>query len=471
MATQTVKSDHIEPRVIGAVLATGLMSLSGVIVETAMNITFPTLMRQFHITTGTVQWMTTLYLLIVACIVPVSSYFKRRFPMKGLFITANLLFIAGIVIDGVAPTFPILLAGRAIQGFGTGIALPLMFNIILEQVPLSRIGLMTGIGTLVTAIGPAIGPTYGGILVTALNWRYIFWILVPFLVASFFVGVKTIRQVTPTQRTPFDWPSMLGIIVTFSGLIYGFSAISSHAWLSLSVAGSLALGIVGLIYFSHRSLQLDAPLIHLQALKNKAFSGHLLAFFLIQIASLGLSFILPNYLQLVDHRTAFLAGLVVLPGSVIGACFAPVGGQILDHFGAKRPILLGLALAVLALLGMTLLARHLSAWMILSLYVIYMVGIGLGFGNMMTSGLKHLSGDLKADGNALMNSLQQFSGAMGTALVSAIIAASQAVAGSTTAIKTASGSQTALLVLVVTSAIAWFTMLWALGQTGTFTKK
>jgi len=64
-------TEKIEPRVIGAVLATGLMSLSGVIIETAMNITFPTLMKQFGVTTGTVQWMTTLYLLIVACIVPV----------------------------------------------------------------------------------------------------------------------------------------------------------------------------------------------------------------------------------------------------------------------------------------------------------------------------------------------------------------------------------------------------------------
>ena len=457
-------TEKIEPRVVGAVLATGLMSLSGVIVETAMNITFPTLMRQFHITTGTVQWMTTLYLLIVACIVPVSSYLKRRFKLRQLFVTANLLFISGIVIDGLAPNFAWLLTGRAIQGFGTGIALPLMFNIILDQVPLSRIGLMTGIGTLVTAIGPAIGPTYGGILVTNLNWRYIFWILVPFLVVSFFVGIKTIRQVTPTTAARFDWPSMVGVVVTFGGLIYGFSAISTHAWLSWSVSGALVLGLPGLAAFTWRSLKIADPLIHLQALRSRGFSGHLLAFFLIQIASLGLSFILPNYLQLVDRQTAFVAGLVVLPGALIGACFAPVGGQILDRFGARRPILLGLGLAVVALIGMTVLAPHMGAGWVLGLYVIYMIGIGLGFGNMMTNGLKHLTPALKADGNALMNSLQQFAGAMGTALVSAIIAARQAVAGSTTVLKTAAGSQTALLVLVVTSALAWGVMVWALRQ-------
>lgn len=463
MATQE-QSERIQPRVIGAVLATGLMSLSGVIIETAMNVTFPTLMQQFQITTGTVQWMTTLYLTIVACIVPISSYLKRRFTMKHLFVTANLLFIAGIIVDGLAPNFPLLLIGRMIQAFGTGIALPLMFNIILEQVPLSRVGLMTGIGTLVTAIGPAVGPTYGGILVTRLSWRYIFWILLPFLVISFLVGIKTIHQVTPTAPERFDWPSMFGIIVTFGGLIYGFSAVSTQPWLSLSVEGPIVLGLVGLAYLSYRSLHLTSPMIQLRALRNKAFSGHLLAFFLTQITSLGLSFILPNYLQLVDRQTAFIAGLIVFPGALVGAAFAPVGGQILDRFGSKRPILLGLGLATIALLGMTLLAQRMSAGVTLVVFVGYMVGIGLSFGNIMTSGLKQLSPDLKADGNALMNALQQFAGAVGTALVSAIIATSQAATGATMAQKTANGSQVALLVLGLIGALAWLAMVWALSQ-------
>lgn len=452
-------NEKIEPRVVGAVLATGLMSLSGVIVETAMNITFPTLMKQFDVTTGTVQWMTTLYLLIVACIVPISSYLKRRFKLKSLFVTANLLFIAGLLLDALAPTFTWLLLGRAVQGFGTGIALPLMFNIILEQVPLSRIGLMTGIGTLITAVGPAIGPTYGGILVTNFSWRYIFWILVPFLVISFFVGIRTIQQVVPTQRESFDVFSMLAVILAFGGLIYGFSSLSSHDWLSWSVLGSWIVGIVGVIGFIRRSARVDHPLIHLAAVRNRPFAWHLLAFFLLQTTALGLSFILPNYLQLVDQQTAFVAGLVVLPGAVIGAAFSPIGGQILDRFGAKRPILLGLGVVVTTLILMTIFASQLSVGAILWLYVAYMVGIGIAFGNIMTAGLKQLGADLKADGNALMNALQQFAGAIGTAVVSAIIAATQASGTGSTVVKTALGSKWALLVLVVTGLGALLSML------------
>ena len=111
----TIKTNTTIPgRVYGAIIATGLMSFCGVIVETAMNITFPTLMHEFSVGTNTVQWMTTIYLLIVASIVPLSAYFKRRFQTRNLFLTANLLFISGLLLDLTAPVFPLMLLGRAV---------------------------------------------------------------------------------------------------------------------------------------------------------------------------------------------------------------------------------------------------------------------------------------------------------------------------------------------------------------------
>jgi DHA2 family lincomycin resistance protein-like MFS transporter len=101
-------------------------------------------MRQFHVSTNTVQWMTSIYLLIVAIIVPLSAVLKTSFIMRSLFTTANLLCLTGLIVDACAPSFPVLLFGRALQGVWTGIALPLMFNIILEQVPAGRCWLHNG---------------------------------------------------------------------------------------------------------------------------------------------------------------------------------------------------------------------------------------------------------------------------------------------------------------------------------------
>ncbi len=156
MSKHTVK---IPARVIAAVIATGLLSFCGVIVETAMNVSFPKLMTEFGVTTNVVQWMTSIYLLVVAIIVPLSA----------------------------------LLTGRLIQGLGTGISLPLMFNIIMEQVPRQRIGLMMGFGNLITGIAPAVGPTFGGIIVSSFGWRWIFYILLPFLLVSLLLGTWGIQ--------------------------------------------------------------------------------------------------------------------------------------------------------------------------------------------------------------------------------------------------------------------------------------
>lgn len=440
----------ISSKVICAVIATGLMSFCGVIVETAMNVSFPTLMKQFNVSTATVQWMTTIYLLVVAIMVPLSAILKRSFKTKQLFLAANLLFISGVIIDIFAPVFPLLLLGRLVQGLGTGIALPLMFNIILEQVPLAKIGMMMGIGTLITAIAPAIGPTFGGIVATNLNWRYIFILLLPILLVSLILGLLTIQQKSMTQPFKLDLLSLLFIILMFSGIILGFSNMAN---LNLLVILAFLVGLFGLIALIMRSNHIDAPIIDLQVFKNMYFSGHAVSFFIFQLISLGLSFIVPNYIQLVNGNTATVAGLVVLPGAMNGAIFAPFSGRILDRFGAKIPILLGTSFTLISLILFSWFSLELANAMLVAIYILLMTGAGLSFGNIMTSGLKQLRANQQSDGNAILNTLQQFAGAMGTSIVAAIISQSQAAAHTKYGIATAVGSQHAFIFLLVLSII------------------
>lgn len=449
------KAHQISPKLIGAIIATGLLSFSGVIVETAMNITFPTLMKEFTVTTSTVQWMTTLYLLVVAAIVPLSATLKRRFKTKSLFLTANLLFLTGLVLDGLAPAFWVLLLGRAVQGCGTGIALPLMFNIILEQVPRAKIGMMMGVGTLITAVAPAIGPTFGGIVVSNMSWRFVFAFLVPFLLLSLVLGLTCIEQKTPTQAVQVDGRSIMAIVVAFVGLIFGVSSLSSQpGWLW---GGALLVGLLALALFVHRSLGLTHPIINMRVFANTKFSGHVLAFAMFQISALGLSFLLPNYVQLVNGQTALAAGLVVLPGAALGAIFAPFSGRILDRFGARLPIITGAVCGLLGLVLFAIFGRSLSDGMIVGFYLCFSAGIGLAYGNMMTNGLKQLPGGLQADGNAVFNTLQQFCAAIGTAVAAALVTAGQT--GHARAAGTALGSWHAFILLAVLLVVA-FGVMW-----------
>ncbi len=456
--------EKTSPKVIRAVIAAGLLSFCGVLVETAMNITFPTLMKEFAITTSTVQWMTTIYLLVVATVVPLSAYLKRSFKAKSIFLFANILFFLGVVVDIIAPSFGLLLFGRVIQGIGVGIALPLMFNIILEQVPMGKIGVMMGVGTLITAIAPAIGPTFGGVVSSSLGWRFIFVLLIPILLISLFLGINAIEQKSPVKRERFDTISFLAIICLFVGLILGINNLSTGTFLSFPVLLPLFIGFVGLWVLIKRSATIEQPIVSLTVLRNKIFLGHVIAFFLFQLVNLGMSFLLPNYIQLVNGSSATLAGLLIFPGALVGAGFAPLSGTILDRLGARKPIILGISIIIVSLVFLSLFGLHVSNTMIMFLYALFMCGAGLSFGNIMTSGQKEVNLQERADANAIFNTLQQFAGAVGTTLVALIVAFSQS--GTTTRYvqATAQGTRNAFLFLLILVIIEWLILVRVVGS-------
>ena len=439
----------IDRKLILSIVAAGIMSFSGVVVETAMNVTFPTLMEEFSVGTATVQWITTGYLLVLAMIIPASSYLKRRFPMKALFVTANLLFIAGTVLAALAPAFWMLLLGRIIQGVGTGIALPLMFNIVLEQVPEDKLGMMMGVASLITAMAPAVGPFFGGMIVQHFGWRMIFVALLPLLAASLAFGIASIRQVAPVGKAPFQWLDYLLLACAFSCFIFALSAASGVGWLSAEVLGLLAAGVLALGVFCRRSLRAAAPLLRVQVFGCAPFALHTTAIVFVQLICLGFGFLIPNYAQIVSGMGAFAAGCLLLPGCLIGAALAPVSGRILDRFGAGKPIMLGNAAIVLAAACFGLLISNLTALGIVIVYICFAFGQSCTVGNSMTNGLRQLPQAWNADGNAAINTLQQLAGAVGTAVVSSIVASAQARMPGDLAAATMVGSQSAFLVLAV----------------------
>ncbi|MDO4913871.1 MAG: MFS transporter, partial [Bifidobacteriaceae bacterium] len=145
---QTVnpESEKIPAKLMGSILAVGSLAFIGIVTETVMTVLFPHLMEEFHADTSTVQWITTIYLLVVAVTMPMSSYLKRRFTNKTLFVASIILAIVGSLIMIFSNSFALILVARVIQGIGSGISTPLMINIILEQSPRSKVGRLMGVG-------------------------------------------------------------------------------------------------------------------------------------------------------------------------------------------------------------------------------------------------------------------------------------------------------------------------------------
>lgn len=369
-------SERVDPKLLLAIVATGLMAFIGILTETMTNVLFPTLMKEFHIGTAMVQWLTTGYLLVVSIVTPLSSYLNHRFTLKTSFIAAVVLCIAGLLLASLAVNFPMLMIARILQGAGTGVALPLMFNIILEQSPRSRLGLLMGVGNMVCAIAPALGPTVGGVGVAAIGWRWMFAILIPFLVIAGIVGTMTIRQPRPTEHVHFHWAQLILLIAGFVAFVFALdrfgSAITAltanehNAIGTLLLAiGLLVVSVAALVWFACASKRSAGPLIHM--------------------------------------------------------------GALLDRFGPMRPILSTMALAIVGILLMLLLVRpSASVWMICVGYIAYMVGFSMAYPNTMTAGMSVIPASMQPDGNAMFSTFQQLAGAVGTTVMSICLGVAQA---------------------------------------------
>ena len=247
MPEQHIDNEKIPTRLIGAIVAVGSLAFIGILTETVMTVLFPALMREFHVDTATVQWITTIYLLAVAATMPISSFLKRRFALKTIFLAAVILAIVGSLIMIVAQAFPLLIVARIIQGIGSGVATPLMINIILEQSPRSKIGRLMGVGSLVITVAPAIGPTVGGAVTTVLPWRAIFVIAIPLVLIAACIGMKCIEQKTPTEAAYLD-PIQLGsIVVALVGLVLALN--QGGVAISAAVSGKSATrsGIIAIV--------------------------------------------------------------------------------------------------------------------------------------------------------------------------------------------------------------------------------
>ena len=445
----------MDRRLFLSVLAAGLLSFTGVVIETAMNVTFPTLMKEFSVSISTVQWITTGYLLMLSLVIPASAFLKKRFSAKRIFITANLIFSAGTIMGYWSPSFSVLLLGRLLQGAGTGLALPLMFNIVMEQAPLEKIGFMMGAATLTIAMAPAIGPSVGGWIVQDFGWRMIFVALLPVLVFSLACGASSIRQSSVIQKTKFPLLTYLWLAVGFSCFILASSFAGEWGWSDVRVLGLFAVSIACLFVFARISVYDLQPLIHLQVFCIPAFSLCVSGLLLLQFICLGLGFLIPNYAQIVLTENAFVSGCILLPGCLLGALLAPVSGKLLDRFGARRPLMAGCAFVCLAMTGFHLTLSEASVPLMAAIYAIFTLGQGFTSGNTLVAGLSALPAELKADGNAVFNTLQQLAGAIGTAIVAAVVSMPRSQFPDNLEAATAMGSHYAFMLLLGLAVLQW----------------
>lgn len=393
--------------------------------ETALNMAFVQLGVDFGKETSTIQWLTTGYLLTLGVFVPVSAYLMQRFTTRQLFVGSLLFSIIGTTISAIAPIFSILFIGRIVQAMGAAIIIPLMMNVILLVYPIHKRGAAMGKIGLVIVFAPAVGPTIAGFILERLSWHWIFWVVLPFFFISLLVGLKFIQNVSEVQKVKFDIVSFIFSTIGFGGVVYGFSVSGElGTFLVRDVLISIIVGALALIIFAIRQLKLEQPMLNLRVFKYPMYILGLIIVLICMMTILSTMVILPIYLQRVLLLAPVFAGLVLLPGGILNAFMSVVAGNLFDKFGPKQMVPGGLIMVIAALFVLRGIGANTSPYLIVAMHIILFVGLTLVMMPVSTNGLNQLPRELYADGTAIMNTLQQVTGAIGTAIAVTIMSIS-----------------------------------------------
>ena len=423
-----------------ALLAVALLTLIGILAETALNVTYPELTQVFQISLDTTQWLTAGYLLMVTIMMGTTAYLLKRFPAKRLQLVAALLFIVGDVGSALAMNFPVLMVSRLLQAMATGLSTPMFFHLIFTLVPREKLGAMTGVAGMVISFAPALGPTYGGWLATVWSWRAIFWFVLPVALISLWLGQRFITVIPAKQPAHFNLASFLALALAMFTWIYALSMIGRFGFTGLFYwLLVLALALYG--FFIYLNFRGATPLVDLRIFQHLAVSLDGLTYFCLQFINIGLSLVIPIYAQYTLHASAFISGAILLPGTLVGAVMSPLAGALADRVGFAVPVIGGSCLLTLGAAGFFFGQAQLTVLKMTLLFVVLRAGFNMAFANTISNASTHVELQNTADVSSLFNMLQQLAGATGVVFLASLMALFENQGTGTMAMRTYAGGR------------------------------
>lgn len=410
------------PYILGTLVVAAMIMILN---ETVLSVALPAIMADFGVTADVVQWLATGFLLTMSVVIPTTGFLLQRFSTRANFLGAVGLFTLGTVLCALASQFWVLLAGRVLQASGTAIVLPLLMTATLTLVEPAKQGRMMGINSVVISVAPAIGPTLSGIILNRLTWHWLFWTVVPIAAIALVVGAALMTNFNETAKAPFDAVSVFLSALAFGGVVYGLSTLRRLVDGAIVPLVALAVGLVVLAIFTRRQLRL-APrhhaLLDLSPFATRNFTISTIMLMLGLAALLGMVNVLPIYLQRSLLVSTLVTGLALLPGGLLQGAVSPFVGRAYDSLG-PRPLIIPGALLMLA----SMVAAHFCftadarVAVVIAVHTAFCIGLALVMTPLMTVSLASLPQRLYGHGSAIVNTLQQLGGALGTATMIGVL--------------------------------------------------
>lgn len=405
-----------------------------ILMQTSLGTALPALMTAFDVDSATVQWLTTIFLMVNGIMMPVSAYLTTRIPTKYLYLSALAVYIVGTFMAWTAPTseFWMMMVARGLQAVAAGIVMPLMQVVALTLFSEESRGKAMGSIGLVIGMAPAIGPTLTGWILDGKHeflgmsiggdWRSIFAMVLPLAVIVFFLSIFYFKNVLETKQVTLDIRSLIESTLGFGALLYGFAMVSNHGWDSFSyVIAPIIVGALIIAEFTRHQFHMEKPFLDMKLFMNKQFALTTTLVSLTFIAMIGVEMVLPSYMQMVRGLSALDSGLTLLPGAMMMGLISPIAGSFYDKIGAKRLAIFGFALVAMATLPYYYLTAETPTIYITALYMVRMAGVAFTMMPLTSAAMSVLPRTDTAQGTAVNNTIRQIAASLGTAILASVM--------------------------------------------------
>lgn len=395
-----------------------LGSCLGNLSQTALNAMFSGMAADFGVDVGLGQWVTTLYMLVLGITVPAVTFLMRRFSLKNVVVASLALLLVGAVIDMLAWDFASLIVGRVLQAVSAGITMPMMISVVMMSFPRDKQATVMGIAGIAMGFAPNIGPTIGGWMLVVAGWRSFFVALAACTLVLLVLACFLIRQEgRPQGEARLDVASLALSALGFGGLLLGFSNASSFGAASAFVWVPVAAGAAFLVVFLRRQRRIDHPLISLDIFQSRTYRSSFWAANFLYTSYMGITLVLPLFVEGPWGGTSIEAGLALLPGTVAAFVINPLAGILTDEVGARPVVLVAATFLTVGAVSMTALDETSPFWLIIVLQGVRAIGVSGLIGPLTSWGLSELDHTIVTDGSSFGTAVRQACASLGTALM------------------------------------------------------
>jgi EmrB/QacA subfamily drug resistance transporter len=421
--TATTAEDRIDPKVLKIAVALIVGSLAVSFDTTIISVALHTLSAQLHASISTIQWVSTGYLLALGVAIPLAGWAQARFGGKRVWLFALTVFLVTSILCSLSWNAASLIVFRIAEGLGGGLMLPLFSTLIMQAAAGRALGRTMSVVTLPFVIGPIAGPVIGGAVLNALDWRWLFWVNVPFCVAGFILAWRMLDQDAASARPRFDIAGWLLLSPGLIAILLGLTNSSQEGGFGRADAlGPLLAGAALLVTFALYSVRRAGDaLVDVRLFAHRPLASASALTFLSGAGLYGGMVVLPLYWQDVRGADALRAGLLLAPQGIGALLSRPLAGGLSDRIGARWVAFTGFAIIGLATVPFALASATTSEWYLMAALVVRGFGLAAVTIPLSAAAFIGLRRDEVPHAGIITRIAQQVGGSFGVAVLAVIL--------------------------------------------------